>query len=119
MPSPRVGYAVAEDNLRLGRSVVVDSVNPSSMTRDAWRNVAKRAGADFAEVLVVCSDQAEHRRRVGTRITDIPGLGLPTWQDVLMLEPWDRDHVVIDTAGQTVEQSLAALQAALSMHRQG
>ena len=39
----RVGYAVAEDNLRLGRIVVADSVNPLRITRDAWRNAAKRS----------------------------------------------------------------------------
>jgi predicted kinase len=117
----RVGYAVAEDNLRLGRTVVADSVNPSRMTRDAWRDVAKRVGVNFVEVLVACSDQVEHRRRVETRKTDTAGLGLPTWQDVLSreFEPFDREHVLIDTAGQTVAQSVAALRAALSAHRQG
>ncbi len=114
----RVGYAVAEENLRLGLSVVADSVNPLRITRDAWRNAASRAGVNLVEILVVCSDQVEHRYRVDTRKTDIPGL--ITWQDVLMrqFEPWDREHVVIDTAGQTIEQSLAALRAAVSAHRQ-
>src|SRR5438552_50154 len=78
----RVGYAVAEDNLRLGRIVVADSVNPLRITRDAWRNAAKHSGAVFIEVLVVCSDQAEHRRRVETRKTDVVAGGLVTWQDV-------------------------------------
>jgi predicted kinase len=31
----RVAYAVAEDNLRLGRTVISDSVNPIQLTRDA------------------------------------------------------------------------------------
>jgi predicted kinase len=116
----RVGYAVAEDNLRLGRTVVADSVNPLRVTRDAWRDVAVRAGVIFVEVLVVCSDPIEHRRRVETRTTDIVGFTLPTWQDVLRreFEPWRRDHVVIDTAAQTVEQSMAALRAALPAYRQ-
>ena len=116
----RVGYAVAEDNLRLGRIVLADSVNPLRITRDAWRNAAKHSGAVFIEVLVVCSDQAEHRRRVETRKTDVVAGGLVTWQDVLTreFEPWDQEHVVIDTAGQTVEKSFAALQAALSEHRE-
>lgn len=116
----RVGYTVAEDNLRLGRIVVADSVNPLRITRDAWRSAAKRSGVGFVEVLVVCSDPAEHRRRVETRKTDVVGGGLVTWQDVLTreFEPWDREHVVIDTAGQTIEESFAELQAALSAHRE-
>lgn len=111
----RVAYALAEDNLRLGRIVVADSVNPLRITRDAWRNVAKRAGVTSVDVVVRCSDQAEHRRRVETRKTEFD----VTWQDVLdrKFEPWDLEHVVIDTAGQTVEQSLAAMQVALRPHR--
>jgi predicted kinase len=32
----RVAYAIAEDNLRLGRTVIADSVNPIHLSRDAW-----------------------------------------------------------------------------------
>ncbi len=63
----RVGYAVAEDNLRLGRTVIADSVNPLPITREAWREVAERAGAGSLEVEVICSDASEHQRRVETR----------------------------------------------------
>jgi predicted kinase len=103
----RVGYAVAEDNLRLGRIVIADCVNPIRITRAAWRNAAMRSGVEHVEVLVVCSDEAEHRHRVATRKTDVIGGQLVTWQDVLTREfqSWDQDHVLIDTAGQTVEQT--------------
>ena len=39
-----VAYGVAEDNLRIGRIVVADTVNPVQATRDAWLDVARRAG---------------------------------------------------------------------------
>jgi predicted kinase len=67
-----VAYAIAEDNLRLGRIVIADCVNPWPLTRDAWRSVADRAGARAVEVEIVCSDRAEHRRRVESRAADIP-----------------------------------------------
>ena len=38
-----VAYAVAADNLRLGRTVIADSVNPLRITRDAWVKVATSA----------------------------------------------------------------------------
>ena len=57
-----VGYGIAATNLRLGHVVVADSVNPIAITRDAWRDVARAAGARLVEVEVVCSDPAEHRR---------------------------------------------------------
>jgi predicted kinase len=101
----RIAYAIAADNLRLGRTVVADSVNPIALTRDAWRGVASRTGTDALEVEVVCSDAAEHRRRVETRTSDIAGHTLPTWDEVTArrYEPWDRARIVIDTAGRSVE----------------
>jgi predicted kinase len=105
-------YAVAEDNLRLGRTVAGDSVNPLRITREAWHRVAQRAGTAFVDIVVVCSDAAEHRRRLETRAT---GFRTVTWQDVLdrEYEPWDSDHILLDTAGRSAEQSVAAALAAL------
>ncbi len=110
-----VAYAIAEDNLRLGRAVLADSVNPIELTRAAWRDVALRAGAGCVEIEVVCSDMEEHRRRVETRVADIAGHRLPTWQQVREreYEPWQAD-IVIDTAGQPAEASASALLDALA-----
>jgi predicted kinase len=111
----RVGYAIAEDNLRLGRIVVADSVNPWPETRDAWLEVARRAGVFALEVEIVCSDAAEHRRRIEDRIADIDGFTLPTWQDVLERDyrAWPRDRVIVDTAGASVEASAGHVLAAV------
>jgi predicted kinase len=112
----RVAYAVAEDNLRIGRAVVADSVNPLQLTRDAWIEVAKRAHVGAIEIEVTCSDRDEHRRRVETRATDIPGLTLPTWADVAAREyhPWEREHLVLDSAACTKEQNVDLIREALS-----
>jgi predicted kinase len=106
-----VGYALALDNLRLGRSVVADSVNPLGITRRAWIDVAVQAGAPFTEIEVICSDQGEHRRRVELRQSDVAGLRLPLWNEVMGREydEWNTKHIVIDTAGQTPDQSTAFL----------
>jgi predicted kinase len=112
----RNSAAIAEDNLRLGRTVVADSVNPLTLTRDAWLEAANRARAGALEVEVQCSDPQEHRRRVEARTTDIPGLRLPAWSGVASREyhPWLRDHLAIDTAGRSVEQCVAIIREALS-----
>jgi len=106
-----IGYCVAEDNLRNGRVVIADSVNPLTITRDAWVAVATRCAVPVVEVEVVCSDIHEHRRRIETRITDIPGLALPTWDAVQRreYEPWIRPHILVDTASQTAEASVGEL----------
>ena len=105
------GYALAADNLRLGLSVVADSVNPLRITRDAWRDVAVQEGVDYLEVEVVCSDAKRHRERVECRSSDIPGLVLPDWQGVITREYdlWDREHIVLDAAELEVEEAVSEI----------
>jgi predicted kinase len=93
----RAAYAIAEDNLRLGRNVIGDSVNGWPVTRNAWRDASARAGARMLEVETICSNPEEHRRRVETRDSEVPGLILPDWQAVIGrdYQPWDRDHLTI------------------------
>jgi hypothetical protein len=57
------------------------------------------------EIETICSDVQEHRRRIETRPHDLPGLVLPTWQEVLDRDyrGWDREHLTIDTAGRSIE----------------
>jgi len=114
----RVGYAVAEDNLRLGLTVVADSVNPLQITRDAWIGVANRAHVNAVEVEAVCSHPEQHQLRVETRVSDIEGLRLPTWQEVVSreYEPWDRPHILIDTTTHSVAENLKRIREALSNH---
>lgn len=110
-----IAYAVARDLLDQGTDVVADCVNPMRITRDAWRAVASATGARLIEVEVICSDQAEHRHRATTRTTDIPNLRQPTWEQIVdrEYEPWDRHHVILDTAGtpvaDTVDQVCSAV----------
>lgn len=93
-------YALAEDQLRAGRSVVADGVNPVLECWVAWREVARRTGSGLTEVEIVCSDLVEHQRRVENRVSDIVGFTPPMWAEVRRwlyrssLEP----HLVIDTA---------------------
>jgi predicted kinase len=111
----RVGYSVAGDNLRVGRTVVADSVNPLHVTREAWREVARRASVRAVDVEVICSDEDAHRRRVETRTTDVPRLRLPTWAEVAAraYEPWTTERIVVDTSTAAPAESVAALMAAI------
>lgn len=112
-------FNVARDNLRRGGSVVADSVNPIRLTRDSWRAIGVSAQCLVAEVEVICSNPAEHRRRVDQRRSFDPGRGYPSWQDVLEreYEVWDRKHLIIDTATATFEGCLATLKGVLDEMR--
>jgi predicted kinase len=105
----RAAQAVAADNLALGRDVIADCVNDVDIARDGWDEAARRAGAEARWLEVVCSDPAEHRRRVETRESDVPGLKLPTWAEVAGrdYQAMDREHVRIDTAGRSLDACVA------------
>ncbi len=109
-------YALAADNLRLGLSVVADSVNPLQITRAAWRNVAIKENAGYLEIEVVCSDIAQHKLRIANRSSDIPGLALPTWQKVVDREydPWNRAHLILDTAKLQAEEAVGRILESLA-----
>ncbi|OWV83851.1 adenylyl-sulfate kinase [Rhizobium sp. N122] len=106
-----VAYGIAQDNLTLGRPVVADSVNPLTITREAWLAVAARSGVIAAEVEVICSDKTEHRRRAETRKTDVEGLIKPTWPQIVehVYEDWGPRPIVVDTAARSVQEIVDAL----------
>ncbi len=118
-----VSYQLARENLRLGRSIVADSVNPLEITRKAWRDVATEANVPFVEIEVLCSREEEHRARIEVRKADIAGFQLPGWTDVLQrqYEPWSTAHLVLDTAGEAPGESNARLFRAVDdwRHQEG
>jgi predicted kinase len=104
----RIAYAVAEENLRLGRTVIADSVNPLPLTRTAWRSVAKRVKARYVEIEVICSDDEERRLRMQAR-------RVRGWKKIFArdYEPWGGKRVVVDTAGAAVAESVDAIERAI------
>jgi predicted kinase len=121
-PVGPVGYAVAHqlalEQVQRGLDVIVECVNPGALTRDAWQSTAASAGAALVEVEVICSDQAEHRRRVENRVSDVEGLAKPSWAEVVgrEYEPWSRAPVtldtVIDSVAYAVQRIVAEVEAA-------
>ncbi|TYL83858.1 AAA family ATPase [Bradyrhizobium cytisi] len=107
-----IANALAAENLRLDRVVVADCVNPVPASRDGWRQTALQASARIAEIEVICSDVALHRQRAEARTSDIAGLKLPSWHDIVSrhYEPWDRDHLVLDTASDSIDHLLERME---------
>lgn len=110
-----VGYVVAEriaaDQLRDGRLVVADAVNGVAVARHGWGSVAKECGVPIRFIEVVCSDPAEHRRRVGARTAEMPGHGVPTWEQV-RVRRWEaiaEPHLTIDNVGDLENHVTTAL----------
>ncbi len=92
-------------------------MNPIAITRDAWHHVGEEAGVAMHDVEVICSNKDEHRRRVESRASDIPGFKLPTWAKVESRDytPRTDDRIVIDTASSSIEENVAKIRDAVRM----
>lgn len=111
----RVAQFIAGENLRLGNSVVGDSVNPVGASRDGWNEVAKSVKSKFINIEVVCSNKEEHQVRLKTRTTTIAGLIDPSWKEVQEREyhPWNQDRILIETSNKNVDTCFKELLAEL------
>lgn len=111
-----IAHQIAAECLIAGTPVVVDAVNPVAEARAGWRELARAHDAEILMVEVTMSDAAAHRRRVEERRSDVPGLVVPTWEQILGSDyrPWDVDRdgerLVVD--GQHADASVAAILAA-------
>jgi predicted kinase len=105
--------AAADTCLAAGTDVVVDAVFPMAQSRRPFRELAARHGTPVHWLRLICTDPAEHRRRVEERVADLPGHVVPDWAAVRRrdVDQWHERHTVIDTAtGDPVAAVLAALQ---------
>ena len=111
-----ISYRMAAENLRLGLGVVADSCNPIELTRNEWEKVATESGARGVNIEIICSDKAEHRARIETRPSTVPGLRQLTWKEVedRGYQAWTKSRIVIDTSAKSESESLDEILVALA-----
>jgi len=89
-----VGYelltVLAERQLILGQSVILDSVASTQAIRAIWKDLAKQYGADRRVIECICSDELTHRSRLMTRERNIPGWHELEWSDVEKVKQYIR-----------------------------
>ncbi|MDQ0365962.1 AAA family ATPase [Catenuloplanes indicus] len=97
----RAVAGLAELQLDLGLSVIVDAVNPVAESRELWLDLADRAKVPLRVIEVWCADEAEHRRRIEARRTADPAYADVDWVRVLErraeYQPYVGRRVVVDT----------------------
>jgi predicted kinase len=96
-----VAHSVALPHLRRGQTVVADAVSAVGAARQGWRGTAEHTGVPLHVIETICPDPAEHRRRVTTRTSDLPGFPVPTWEQVQTVasqyETRHDERLVLDT----------------------
>jgi predicted kinase len=93
--------ALADSQLSLGQSVIVDAVNAVEPAKDMWRKLATRHGAALEIVECRCSDEALHRERLEARRRGLAAnFREPTWDDIqerrIEYTPWTEPLLVVD-----------------------
>ena len=100
-----VGYdlltILAERQLILGQSVILDSVASTASIRNIWRDLAERFTADWRIIECICSDVTVHRERLEQRQRSIPGWHELKWSDVEYVRSyyalWVNERLILDS----------------------
>jgi len=91
---------LAERQLMLGQSVILDSVASTKSIRSTWRELAEKYRARWLAIECICSDDKVHRARLSTRQRGIPGWHELDWSEVERVKgyfhPWDEDRLILD-----------------------
>ena len=101
---------LAERQLMLGQSVILDSVAASRTIRSTWRQLSDQYGADWRVIECICSDETVHRLRLKERKRNIPGWHELEWSEVERVKQyysdWEGEHLVLDMANPFTENFL-------------
>jgi predicted kinase len=91
---------LAQRQLMLGQSVILDSVAATKTIRSEWRKLAKRYQAEWRVIECVCLDESMHRARLKVRKRRIPGWHELEWSEVERVKqyyiPWQQAHLTLD-----------------------
>ena len=103
---------LAERQLILGQSVILDSVAASASIRGAWRQLSDQYEADWRAIECICSDESLHRLRLNGRQRNIPGWHELEWAEVERVKryyiPWEGKRLVLDMTNSLTENLLKA-----------
>jgi predicted kinase len=102
---------LAQRQLSLGQSVILDSVATTESIRKAWRATAHQYKADWRVIECVCSNVDVHRERLEGRQRNIPGWRELQWEEVKRLQSrfttWHEQRLILDSI-QPFEENLSS-----------
>jgi predicted kinase len=103
-----VAATLADEQLKLGTSVIIDAVNAEEEGKDVWRGLAKKHGVELI-VLLVTLERSLHKQRLESRVRDLHGFSEVTWDKVearrKVFTAWKEPVLELD-ASHNVEMSV-------------
>lgn len=103
-PLGSAGYQLltilAERQLMLGQSVILDSVASTQSIRAEWMELSERYQAEWRVIECICSNESFHRSLLEKRERRIPGWHELAWSDVEKVKksylPWTAERLILD-----------------------
>ena len=96
-----VANTLAEEQLKLRQSVIIDAVNSIKEAREMWHELSKKFGVKLFIIECVL-DENTHKERLGKRMRNLHGIPEVIWEDVEKGKkeylPWTEERLVVDTA---------------------
>jgi predicted kinase len=116
-PLGSAGYqlltTLAERQLQLGQSVILDSVASTLSIRATWRMLAQTYRAEWCVIECICSDVVMQRDRMNVRKRGIPGWNELDWSEVERVKayyaPWNEERLILDAVNPLEDNIAAAL----------
>jgi predicted kinase len=103
---------LAQRQLMLEQSVILDSVAASQTIRNTWRQLSDHYGAGWTVIECICSDESLHRARLQGRKRNIPGWHELEWSEVERVRryylPCEEEHLILDMTNPFKENFLKA-----------
>ncbi|HET9907597.1 MAG TPA: AAA family ATPase [Anaerolineales bacterium] len=103
---------LAERQLMLEQSVILDSVAASQTIRSTWHKLSDQYAAQYRVIECICSDEELHRSRLHGRKRNIPGWHELEWSEVERVKryyfPWEGERLVLDMTQSFTENFLKA-----------
>ncbi len=113
---------LAYENLLLGHHVIIDTVNPLHISREMFNQLKENTKSRTVQFELKIKNQTIHKTRVEKRKSDVEGLKIPTWDDVITreYEEWnpaldgDRFEIWTDDMENAFENCLKIISEKLS-----
>jgi predicted kinase len=105
---------LAERQLSLNQSVILDCVAATESIRTSWHELADHYGGDWRVIECICSNESLHRSRLEVRQRHIPGWNELQWTEVNGVKSyyslWNEPRLILDAVNSFEENFLSAVQ---------
>lgn len=95
-----VAEKLAEEQIKLGNSVVIDAANVEKEGQQIWLTCAKRLEMPLIVINCVFKDESKHRSRLEARVRNLHGFDEVTWEQVVerrkVHAPWKIDVITLE-----------------------